>query len=362
MKRLDLLDYARFTAAISVVLFHHTFNGIQNGKVTSVHYTALLSDIAKYGYLGVELFFMISGYVIYLSASRSGAVMFASNRALRLYPAYWAAVLLTALFAATWGGDRMAVTPTQVIANLTMLQSFFDVPHVDGVYWTLEYELKFYFAVFLLLALGFKNNLHTIFTYWPFFILTSFALGSESFAYLSGYYCYFSAGALFSTIKYGPPTKGRVRLIALLTIYLICIEFTATGAAHLSSKKGVEFSPAISSIVSSLFFFLFLYVNTDTGQKLHLPFSRRLGALTYPIYLIHAHIGYMLINEFATEDNKITTYPLIWLCIICLALIINKIIEEKLSPYWSTLFKKIFTLPITLANRIFAGTKKNGEA
>lgn len=65
MKRLELLDYSRFFAAIIVVAFHYTFNGINNGKIASIDYMPSVVSITKYGYIGVELFFMVSGYVIF---------------------------------------------------------------------------------------------------------------------------------------------------------------------------------------------------------------------------------------------------------------------------------------------------------
>lgn len=114
MNRLELLDYGRFFAAISVVLFHYTFNGIANGKITSISHTPWLVGVTKYGYLGVEFFFMISGFVIFFSARKKSASNFMVNRATRLYPAYWFAVLFTSLFAVQWGGNLMSVYPAQV--------------------------------------------------------------------------------------------------------------------------------------------------------------------------------------------------------------------------------------------------------
>lgn len=151
MKRLALLDYARFFAALSVVLFHYFYSGINNGKVSSIDET-WFSDIASYGHFGVQFFFIISGYVIFFSLKNKSAASFMKSRLKRLYPTYWIAIIFTAFFSYLWGqGTDMSVTLKQVLINFTMLQQFIGVQNVDGVYWTLFYEIIFYAIVFLIL-------------------------------------------------------------------------------------------------------------------------------------------------------------------------------------------------------------------
>lgn len=335
MKRLELLDYGRFFAAIIVVLFHYTFNGINNGKITSITYPSGIINLSKYGYLGVDLFFMISGYVIFFSAQSGSASKFAVSRAIRLYPAYWFAVLFTSFFALQWGGELMSVYPRQIFANLSMLQSFIGFPHVDGVYWTLVYEITFYFAVLALLLAGLQKHLQNIFMLWPILLLTSLALGIQSLPYLGGHYCYFSAGALFSVLK----QKFRwSALICLSIVYFLCLHYSTGNADHLTKSKGIFFSPFIIGLVITAFFTLFFYQNSKHGQSIRLPAAKQLGSLTYPVYLIHAHFGYMIINRFATEENKIHIYTLTIFMVIVTSLFIHKIIEERLKHVWKRLF------------------------
>ena len=73
-----------------------------------------------------------------------------------------------------------------------------------------------------------------------------------------------------------------------------------------------------------------------------------LGALTYPIYLIHAHFGYMFISHFATEDNKITIYILTLFIVIFTAYMIHILVEKKYSNLWQRLFCNIIGKPIDL--------------
>lgn len=105
-----------------------------------------------FGGIGVQLFFMISGYVILMSALRQGsAVRYLVNRAIRLYPAYWVALAISSLIIATVGIEYKTITVPQVLVNATMFQRFLFVENVDDVYWTLAIEWQFYLLLFALL-------------------------------------------------------------------------------------------------------------------------------------------------------------------------------------------------------------------
>jgi len=198
--RLALLDYARFFAAISVVCFHYFYNGITNGKVASIDKT-WFADIAAYGHYGVQFFFIISGYVIFLSVKNKSAASFLKSRLKRLYPTYWVAVLFTSFFALLWAnGTDMAITIPQILVNLTMFQKYVGVTNVDGVYWTLVFEVLFYAFVFLILLFGNFKRLVTFLLIWPFFIAI-FATFSGGFIVFNLYFAYFVIGAMFALLK-----------------------------------------------------------------------------------------------------------------------------------------------------------------
>lgn len=343
MKRLQLLDYSRFIAAIMVVLYHYTFNGIENGKISTISHDESLIFFTKYGYLGVELFFMISGYVIFKSATGRTASEFAVGRATRLYPAYWFAVLFTSCFAFFWGGELMSTSILRSIANLSMLQSFFNISHVDGVYWTLVYEITFYFAVFITLLVGLQQHLVKIFQLWPFILGIALILNIDYIPLLGGYYYYFAAGAIFAVLK---QKYSLLTIISLSLSYFLCLQYSMEKAATFTQIKGTFFSELVIAIIVSVFFLIFILQNIKKIQEIELPQSKLLGSLTYPVYLIHAHFGYMLINKFANEQNKLVITAITLIIVIIISYIIHSLIERKYAHIWSLFFNRLLVRPI----------------
>lgn len=337
MKRLELLDYCRFFAALSVLTYHYTFSGVNVGKVNSFQFDEIISSFTKYGYLGVELFFMISGFVIFLSATKRSASSFIVNRAVRLYPAYWFAVIFTSIVSLAFGGEQLQVYISQVLLNLTMLQSFLGIMHVDGVYWTLVYEIEFYIAVYLLILLGLKKYLVQIFMSWPFVMLLALIFGLDNFIFLGGYFSYFSAGAIFATLS---EKVSTARVLSLLTTYYLCVNYTITNVQITSIKNNMEYSSQVGWMIVTMFFAIFLYQISMRGRTLKLIFSRLAGSLTYPIYLIHMHFGYIVLNEFANNDNKYFVMSVVFLLVLLLSVFINRVLEVRLHFLWKLIFER----------------------
>src|SRR5438874_397792 len=147
--RIGALDALRGLAALSVVLGHYTANYHR----LYGHRSQLQFSYPWAGF-GVTLFFMISGFVILMTAERLGRPGdFVWARFSRLYPAYWAAVVLTFTVLSVFPLPGRQPGLARGIVNLTMLQGFVGVGHVDSVYWTLQVELRFYGVILTLLWL-----------------------------------------------------------------------------------------------------------------------------------------------------------------------------------------------------------------
>jgi len=131
------LDALRGIAAMMVVLYHFTMG----------RHEAELGF--KFGLTGVDAFFMISGFVIFMSISSvKRGIDFAINRFCRLFPTYWAAVTFTFLLLSIISVHKIGCfEPSSLLTyavNLTMFQSYLKIPDLDGPYWTLIIEVNFY--------------------------------------------------------------------------------------------------------------------------------------------------------------------------------------------------------------------------
>ncbi|MEM7790540.1 MAG: acyltransferase [Verrucomicrobiota bacterium] len=347
MKRIQILDYARFAAAFAVLLFHYTYGGIRNGKIDSITHVDSIIQFTKHGHLGVEFFFMISGYVIFFSARYREAPAFAASRAKRLFPAYWVAIIFTSAFAIFLGGELMAVTPKMIIANFSMLQNYIGIENVDGVYWTLLYELRFYAAVFVILCLGLRRYLAGIFLAWPLMIIGFLLFDIQSSHLLIHYrYLYFAAGGLFALIT----EKSTVpRIASLLVTMFSC---TYIGSSALSSIP--------KAVIILSFFAFFGACLISKIRDLQLPMSRHCGAITYPLYLIHAHFGYMMLSVFASDANKVIVYPIVIASVLILSWGLHQLIEVRLSSFWSRFFSNALESPISNCEQfLFSRVKHN---
>lgn len=144
--RIHQIYLFRFIAALSVLLQHYFFiyyNGYNSNKLEF----GQNAQVFKYGYLGVHLFFIISGFVITLSIGHKSIVKFMISRISRLYPIYWISVTLTFVIIILFGAPNWSADLRQFFLNLSMFQNYLGVKNIDGVYWTLFVEMKFYIFI-----------------------------------------------------------------------------------------------------------------------------------------------------------------------------------------------------------------------
>lgn len=337
--RLALLDLLRLGAALSVVAFHWLFWGPEHGVVTAFSSTPV-SWLAAYGFLGVQLFFLISGFVIFLSASGRDASAFAAGRAMRLYPAYWAGLVLTSVtLLVTAQTDLIELLP-RFLANFTMVPAAFGQRQLDGVYWTLTLELLFYALVFLFLLVRRRSWLDTFFPLWAIGMLatTLFAPRVAALPLCGDLFTLFAGGAIIAMIS----RSGWTALRALGLIASVIGGVVATIRQAESSGDGAATNPVVLGVVVVLLFVLVLVLTHPKIAALPVPGSRFLGALTYPLYLSHAVFGYALLELWVSPTSIWPGIAAALVVVLAVAAAIHLLVERAGARLWRKLFQVVF--------------------
>jgi peptidoglycan/LPS O-acetylase OafA/YrhL len=294
MKRITELDSLRGIAALAVVLFHYT---VRYGQVYEQPSELLLRF--NNGYLGVNLFFIISGFVIFMTLEKTRhGLDFVVSRFSRLYPTYWSAVLITFFMIGVLGLPGREVSTAEMTVNLTMVPELFHVRPVDGVYWTLQVELFFYLLMFCLFLANLLPRIQTIIGVWVLLpvvdILVSQYFGFKipyriQQALVLEYIPFFAIGIICYRLYQG--TKETVSSYSLITLSVVSVLIT----------DGLEV--AVAALLMTAVFVLFIM---NRLSFLGHPVLVFLGTISYPLYLVHQHIGYAVLTRlysYAVEPH-----------------------------------------------------------
>src|SRR4051812_36573379 len=215
--RLEEIDALRGLAALCVMMSHYTWYCVK-----SFHEAPFGFELDTiYGFYAVQLFFIISGFVISLTLEKcSNWRDFAFSRLSRLYPAYWAALSLMVVVERFAFGETLWVGG--YAANLTMLQEFIGFPNLDGVFWSLSVEMAFYAIMAIVFATGLLGRIEVVAAIWLvvacLWSLLDQYLGFVLPAFLPRYLIlrhvpFFVAGIMFYRIAVMGRTHLRIALI-----------------------------------------------------------------------------------------------------------------------------------------------------
>lgn len=286
--RLGSLDALRGLAALGVVLFHYLpYYDKLFGH--SFELPPLLTDTLLFGRYGVHLFFILSGFVIFMTLERTrNATWFGLARGVRLLPALWTGIILTFISVHLLGPESRAVSLETALLNATLLHEYLGAEHVDGAYWSLVVEVTFYsWMVLLFYTLRDWSRLRLAFWAW---VLMSYAGviwwkqipdGLEFLVkdlMFVKYAPLFIGGMLIYRIyRYGRPAISDAVLLALAVCHgLFAYKFP------------------YSLFVLSCFVVFSLAVAGRLNWLANAPMLW-LGGLSYSLYLVHQNIGYGVI-------------------------------------------------------------------
>lgn len=334
-QRFDYIDLLRVIALGSVIVFHYFFNGIAKETITSIEFTPF-SSVIKYGYLGVPLFFMISGFVIQYSTNNRGFIEFWKKRILRLYPMYWVAIFLIYFFVSLDVWKLRTPNFVNVRTALTMFPTAFNGQWLDATHWFLLRELQFYLAVSLFLALGLSKKLPTVFPIWAIFICfwNLFNFPRYDIWYLNGYFALMTGGAIIYSIReWG---FNKLQVFGLLASYICAVDSQSSKVGFLLERRNTEYSALVITAIITVIYLLMLFTLVPLSSRFRSRWIVFAGAMTYPVFLIHGRIGAISIQKLANNDNKYLVIILIFLAICVVAygmLKLDKIISKPFGRF-----------------------------
>ncbi len=357
--RIGLLDSFRFIAVTIVVLYHLT-----NPLTIGSHDAGLTFPVFRYGYLGVEFFFIISGFVISYSLENTATIgVFFLHRFKRLFPAMLLYSLIT--FAVVCWLDiahffRNAHYSRNLLPGFTFINpaiwsnlTGIDFHWINGSYWSLWTEVQFYFisaCVYFLNKKRFFTNMllagiiisivkdvpgilindhnELVSKYGLIQFFKSWQYCSELFN-LTFYITWFMCGVIFYQLYKGIVFKGNIFRIAgsIAILYLLYYDIHTYFNSLLWGM--------LAGTVVMLVLFLLLIYKKQYLQFLNNKLLRRIGVISYGIYLIHEEIGILLMRLYGPYMGKwITLAPYIVLILmIIVAELGYRYVERKVNYF-----------------------------
>lgn len=299
------LDLLRLAAALAVVFFHYFFRGAASEGALAQGYPSV-APVALYGYLGVNLFFLISGFVIAWSAEGRFWQEFAIARFVRLCPGYLLCMTITFVIIAAFGAPLFSASLGQYAANLSMFAPALGQPFMDGVYWSILLELVFYGWVTLALIGGVfqKWKLGLIFIWLVISASNEFFIESRAarLLFITEFGPFFAAGVLVHHIH----AHGRslAALLLLGAAFLLSCSTLSVTRQWMLNEYGIAVSQPHLVIANFVMHSLLIGAVLLRSYVVPSALTMALGGLTYPLYLLHQKIGYIAINAAAPLAGK----------------------------------------------------------
>lgn len=359
------LDLIRIGAALLVVFYHFAYWNWYECGCVDTKFPSLV-PYSWWGWIGVQIFFVISGFVIALSAEGRTANGFLRSRVLRLAPGLWFFALLAFLVLLI---TRVEPLPAATLLLLKSLVLWPVGPWVDGVYWSLTIEVLFYSIVFLLLAAQRFDWLLPFAVVW-LLVTTLFALVSvfdliapysEPYAHIvhkvrdayAARYMLLTSGPFFLVglsiyfIERQGLTFARSLMFACsfiaaeISIYFLSLEMRPREFDVSVFVPGGVFLLGVLSVVGSV---VASKAKTRNREREAYP-VKLLGQASYPLYLVHFVTGRWMITLLLAAGFH-PGLAAILAAVLCLAasLLFVYALEKKLRGWLAKRYDQLFSL------------------
>lgn len=327
-ERIVECDWIRAIAALAVILYHYTyrypvlFHSNIDYKITVV-----------YGAAGVNIFFFLSGFLgLYSVNEKTKCVDYMKRRFNRLYPEYWMCMVITAIFLSLFFNELFLGWKV-VLFNVTMLQGFIGVSNLDGAYWTLAYELRFYIFIFVVIASKKLKHIKSICILWVIISMTVFFLSS-----------FISSTLIIKLMEYIIMPKYCAPFVAGIFVYFLknrlddvwCYFGLILSFISSFLMQEPSYFFALLVIVVIMISVFVLRNKCDRYKEFILKASNTkcnpliyIAQISYPVYLLHQYIGYAILQKIENKGFNNEIFIILPIVVVfMLAHIVNKVLKK----------------------------------
>lgn len=295
-ERLGELDALRGIGALIVMIFHYESRLGPGG----------LADLWRFEWAryAVQMFFLISGYVILMSARRARTAReFGLRRWARLYPTFWLCAAISYATIRVFDPSYNPISPGMAALNLLMVQ----LPHftpIDWTYWTLHQEVLFYLVIAGLMVVRRLD--------WALWAVAALVVTSLCTLRFTRWFSLFLIGMVMFDSRGGfRPRHAWLlalcaadilrRSVGLPEVFDPLVERLKDSLAALGVRPG---PPKGNDVAGWAYPVHVLVVSAAVWctTRLRLPWLanpvlRFFGAISYPLYLLHMAIGFIIIDK-----------------------------------------------------------------
>jgi peptidoglycan/LPS O-acetylase OafA/YrhL len=305
------LDLLRIAAAALVLLNHLALfgwaapDGFAHGAAAAF---PLLAPFAGTGAVGVQIFFVISGFVITMSTVGTSPADFIRHRIIRIAPALWICAVI-ALAARLAYGEPSFELAAAFLRSIVLSPKG---PYIDGVIWTLVVEAVFYGLVFLIMLRTGGRRMDALAVVLALMSAAFLSLHAMAWTFdlmagegrldalldrfpfkvmLLRHGVFFAAGMLLFSVHHAGRARWKTGML------VICGGFGLVEIALASSKLPVALASsllwlaAVGAIAVSFCYAEAIHNKIANRSRL----IRDLGRLSYPLYLNHFSLGMILV-------------------------------------------------------------------
>lgn len=310
-KILPQLNIIRAIASLAVAIFH------LGGKKVAV---------LNYGWLGVEMFFVLTGFVICWALPANYSLKdfrtFFSKRIIRVEPPYIISILLILVVYYSLNGNLNAISLKNVALHFAYLNNFFANAYLSPVYWTLGVEMQYYLLIGLIFPFITKNKNLSLLILIIFNLITLCL--SSKYVIVSNYFPLFTLGILTYLFKTNKLSQIEFLIFSLLNFgsifYVFGLECLIVSALTASIILFIHKSNPVINFFSKISFSLYL-THDIVGSKFVIYFGKLFtdkntytNALSFCCALgfsiLFAYLFYIVIEDYFLKQSKKIKYAI----------------------------------------------------